>query len=54
MNINYYDLYYTMIKNRDEKEIINDDEYEKDYIIFDDFIALNRYIGRQKNKIILR
>ena len=23
MNINYYDLYYTVIKNRDEKEIID-------------------------------
>ena len=29
MNINYYDLFYTVIKNRDDKEIVND-EYEKD------------------------
>ena len=28
MNNNYYDLYYTVIKNRDDKEIVND-EYEK-------------------------
>ena len=25
-----YDLYYTVIKNRDDKEIMND-EYENDY-----------------------
>ena len=25
MNINYYDLYYTVIKNRDDKEIVNDE-----------------------------
>ena len=24
MNINYYDLYYTVIKNRYEKEVVND------------------------------
>ena len=24
MNINYYDLYSTAIKNRDEKELVND------------------------------
>ena len=25
MNISYYDLYYTVIKNRDDKEIVNDE-----------------------------
>ena len=30
MNNNYYDLCYTVIKNRDEKEVGND-EYENDY-----------------------
>ena len=24
MNINYYDLYYTVVKNRDDKEIVDD------------------------------
>ena len=40
MNINYYDLYYTVIKNRDEKEFV-DNQYEKDYINFIDFIIPN-------------
>ena len=38
MNIKYYDLYCTVIKNRNEKEIV-DDEYEIDYISFNDFIT---------------
>ena len=25
MNINYYDLYYTVIKNRDDKEIVKNE-----------------------------
>ena len=25
MNINYYDLFYTVIKNRDDKQIVNDE-----------------------------
>ena len=32
MNIKYYDLYYTVIKNRGEKEIV-DNNYENDYIV---------------------
>ena len=36
MNINYYDLYYTVIENR--KEIV-DDHYEKDYNNFKDFVT---------------
>ena len=39
MNIKYYDLYYTVIKNRDEKEIVNVNE--NDYINFDHFITPN-------------
>ena len=27
-DIIFYDLYHTVIKNRDDKEIVNDDEYE--------------------------
>ena len=48
MNINYYDLYYTIIKTRDENKDI-DNQYEvdnNDYINFDDFIIPNHYIGR--------
>ena len=29
-NIKYYDVYYTVIKNRNEKQTV-DDEYENDY-----------------------
>ena len=34
MNINYYDLFYTVIKNKKEKQIVNDENqnYEKDFI----------------------
>ena len=38
MNNNYYDLYYRVIKNKYDKEIVND-EYENDYINFNDIIA---------------
>ena len=47
MNINYYDLYYTVIKNRDENKDI-DNQYENDdndYIKFNDFITPNHSIG---------
>ena len=53
MNINYYDLYYTVIKNRDEKEIV-DKEFEKDYINFNDFNTPNHYIGNKPRKTILK
>ena len=52
MNINYYDLYYTVIKNRDENEVVKD-EYENDYINFNVYLTPNHYIGR-KNKEILK
>ena len=51
-NIKYYDLYYTVIKTRDEKEIVNDkyNNNESDYINFDDFIIYihNRSIKHQQ------
>ena len=56
MNINYYDLYYTVIKTRDENKDI-DNQYENDendYINFNDFITPNHYIGIKKNNEILR
>ena len=52
MNNIYYDLYYTVIKNRDEKEIV-DNKYENDYIDFNDFIP-NHYVGRKNNKETLK
>ena len=33
MNINYHDLYYTVNRNRDEKEIL-DNQYENDLFNF--------------------
>ena len=54
MNINFYDLYYTVIKTRDENKNI-DNQYEDDYhdyIDINDFlITPNHYIGR-KNDVI--
>ena len=48
MNIDYYNLYYTIIKVRDENKDI-DNQYEdddNDYIDINDFITPNHYIGR--------
>ena len=44
MNINFYDLYYTVIKNRDEKEIVVN-QYENDFISWNDVIIPNHYVG---------
>ena len=52
MNINYSDLYYTVIKNRDEKEIV-DNQYEND-ISLNDSITPNHYIGIKNNNVMLR
>ena len=49
MNINYYDLYYTVIKTRDENKGI-DNRYENDgndYINFDDIIIPNHNKSRE-------
>ena len=55
MNINYYDLYYTIIKTRDENKDI-DNQYESDendYINFNDIVP-NHYIGIIPRETILR
>ena len=44
MNIKYCDLIYAVIKNREEKEIV-DNEYENDFINFNDVIIPNHYVG---------
>ena len=49
MKINYYDLYYNVIKTRDENKDI-DNQYENDdndYINFNDFILPNQNISRE-------
>ena len=53
MNINYYDLYSTVIKNRDEKGIV-DNKYENDYISFNDFITPNHYTWIKNDNEIIR
>ena len=56
INIIYYDLYYTVMKTREEnKDIDNQFENdENDYINLNDFITPNHYIGTKKNNEILR
>ena len=52
----YYDLYYTVIKNRDEKEIINNfyENNENDYINFNDFTTPNHKISIKPRGTILK
>ena len=56
MNINYYDLYYTVIKTRDENKNIDNqyDNDENDYININDYITANHYIGIKARETILR
>ena len=44
MNITYYDLYYTVIKSRKEKESV-DKQYENDFIGLNDVIISKHYVG---------
>ena len=56
MNINYYDLYYTVTKNRDDKGIV-DTQYENndnDYIDYEAFITPNHYIRIKTDNVMLR
>ena len=50
MNINYYDLYFTVIKVRDENKDIDN----SDYINFNDFVTPNHYIGIKPHDTILK
>ena len=52
MNISYHDLYYTVIRIRDENKNI-DNQYENDendYISLNDFVP-NHYIGIKGGEI---
>ena len=56
MNINYYDLYYTVIKSRkhnvEEQDIIHVDEI---YLIsYENYITPNHYIGKKIDNSKLR
>ena len=55
MNINYHDLYYTVIKKKDKKDNV-DDKYENnknDYINFKDFVP-NHYTGVKPRETLLK
>ena len=52
LNITYYDLYYTVSKNGDEKQVVII-QCENDSIIYNDIIP-NHYIGRKNDNEILR
>ena len=56
MIITYYDLYNAVIRNRDEKEIVNVDyeDNENDYVNFDDLITPNLYNGRKNDNETLK
>ena len=56
MNINYYDLYYTVIKVRVGNKNI-DNQYqndENDYININDFIMPNHYVGIKPRETLLK
>ena len=56
MNINYFELYYNVVKTRDTNEDI-DNRYENDendYINFEDYITPNHYVGIKPRETILR
>ena len=54
ININYYDLCYTVIKNRVEKEIINikNENYENDFIKFNDIIPIHIISIKHRDTIL--
>ena len=58
MNINFYDLYYTVIKTRDKNKNI-ENQYENDKNIFINFNDIvpnlpNHYVEIKKNNEILK
>ena len=58
MDNNYYDFYYTVIKNREGKEIVFDEFEinENDFISFENFPTPNHHVGikPRETKIRLR
>ena len=56
MNINYHDLYYTVIRIRDENKD-KDNQHEgddNDYIMFNDFITPNHYVEIKPREALLK
>ena len=56
MNIKYYDLYYTVIKNRNDKSVVEeeDENNENEKINFEDYITPNYFDGRKNDDVVLR
>ena len=54
MDNNFYDLYYTVIKSRDENNNVDDqyEDVENDYINFEGIVP-NIYIGRKNDYVML-
>ena len=50
MDINYYDLYYTVIENGDEKEIV-DNQYGSDFFSLNDVFKPIHYVGKNSREI---
>ena len=53
MNIKFYDSYYIVIKNRDNKEVVVD-KYEIIYNNFNDFSTPIHYFGQKDFNVMLR
>ena len=56
MNSKYYELNYTVTKNRDDKEKVNDqyEDFEDEYVSFNDFITPNHNIPIKPRETILK
>ena len=56
MNNKYYDLYYSVIKNRDDKEIVNIkcEDNKNVYLNYNDFITPNHNISIKPREKILK
>ena len=56
LNKFHYDLYFTVIKNRGDKEIVKNkcEDNENDFKNYVDFITPNYYIGRENDNILLK
>ena len=55
VNNNHYDLLYIAIKNRGDKEIVNDqyENIDNDYINFNDIVP-DHYVGRKNDDVMLK
>ena len=55
MKNNYYVIYYTVNKNRDDKVFVNgkNEDNENGYFNSSDFLTPNHYIGRKNYNVML-